>query len=182
MEPTGPFAKSVDAGNGRYGPSRAHPFSGLNGGRRPGSRKPLSVMGERGKRARPSRKKGPRAWVPGKATGRQRFGRTAGIVGRKRPDENPEAGSPKRVVPHERNGPSVTLSGAIDSDTRRDCSSLKTEECGLHVSTRRACSVAPPGLLRETRDEGGLAGEKANDLVGANVRGALWRSGCGSFE
>jgi len=166
--------------SGRYGPSRARPSSGLSSGRRPGSWKPQSVMGERGKRARPSRKKSPRARAPGKATGRQRFGRITGIEGRQPPD-TPEAGSPKRIVPHERNDSSVALSRAAGSDTRRDCSSLKTEECGLHVSTRRACSVAPRRLPRETCGEGGLAGEKTNDLVGANVRGALGRSGCGSF-
>lgn len=40
------------------------------------------------------------------------------------------------------------------SDTRRDCSPLKTEKCGLHTSTRRAFSAARRGLLRETFGSG----------------------------
>ena len=79
-------------------------------------------------------------------------------------------------------GNEVSASGSEGNGTRRGYSSLKNEECGLHVPARRACSVAPRGLFRETHGVGGLVGGKRSTSLVRTIVELFGEMGAGVSE
>jgi hypothetical protein len=105
--------------------------------------------GWRRKRTRPKRHRGPAPSVA-EVTERQRFGRITPLRednARGKGGRLAEAGRP-RVKTRRLTGFARACSRGFGSRTRRGYSSLKTEECGLHVPARRACRDADRGPIR----------------------------------
>jgi hypothetical protein len=120
----------------------------------------------------------------GEATGRQRFGRIVSLredKARGRDDRLAEAGRPRVKRGGSPESERVSAQEGFGSGTRRGCSPLKTEECGLHVLARRACSVAHRGLFGDPRC-GSLAMEGSRRARWRERLSNRWRNGCGCFE
>lgn len=106
----------------------------------------------------PRRTKDLRIWKAAKGDGASEVRPSHRRRGKKTPrrfGDGPAEAGRSRVngTTHQHRG-RVSARTSVGSDTRRDCSPLKTEECGLHTSTRRAFSAARLGLLRETFGSG----------------------------
>lgn len=170
--------------DGLRSPDRANPERGLVSERRPGAWMSRPFTGKRRKRARRNRRKGE---SPEAVTRRGVRGSVGSPVAREETLECEggrlaEAGRPRVKRGGSPTGNEVSASGSEGNGTRRGCSSLTNEECGLHVPARRACSVAPRGLLRETHGVGGLVGGKRSTSLVRTIVELFGETGAGDAK